>query len=625
MVSKIFVSIGFSLCGLLFTIVILLMYFSKKKSKYTFENNFFAAIIIFTILLLINEISYVYCMASTGVVHKYAELVCRIYLLGVLAWMLSFSYYVLLSGTRYIEPIERRSKLRKRILGALITTMVITSIISCSAPLEYSNHVNDIYAFDGSALNIVYIVGVILVVVILYVLKVRDLEYPKEQKVPIYFTYFFMIILLVFQLITKYDYNILTFVFACMVTTTYFTVESQDFKLINELQKSKDDAMIADKAKTEFLANISHEIRTPMNTILGFSEALLKENTLTPEIVGRDITSIHDASIVLLDLINNILDISRIESNKETVYNDEYDLQNLVFEIDSVFQSKVVSKETVFSINVDENLPRKYVGDYRKIFKSLLNILVNALHYTNYGKITLDITGKVLLDNNFALNFKVSNTGHSMTEENFNFNFTDFVKVNQNSDNKIDSVAIGLIVAKRYISMMGGKINFINETGKGTQYIITLEQPIASDDKIGNVFENKSKDVPEEKVLDLTGKRLLIVDDNNINIKLAMRLLDGYNAIIDSASNGYDCLDLVKNNRYDLIFLDHMMPDMDGLATLKALKSSGYKIPPVVVLTANSYDGIKEKYLDEGFDDYLSKPIDYRKLKRLMHKYFDKE
>ena len=173
--------------------------------------------------------------------------------------------------------------------------------------------------------------------------------------------------------------------------------------------------------------------------------------------------------------------------------------------------------------------------------------------------------------------------------------------------------------------MMGGSIDFKNETGKGTKYYIVLPQTIALEDKVGNIFENTSRDVPEERVLDLSDKKILIVDDNSINIKLAVRLLEGYRAAIDSATSGAECVEKVKNNYYDMIFLDHMMPEMDGVATLKALKSSGYKYDKIIALTANSYAGIKEKYLDEGFDDYLAKPINYRDLNKLMHKFFDKE
>lgn len=625
MVSKIFISIGFSLCGLLFSILILMMYFSKKKNNFTLESSLFASIITFTIILLLLEIGYVYCMAILDVTSIVTNIICRIYLLGVLAWLLTFSYYILLSGTRHIEPRERRVKLRKNILYVLITTMLATSIISCSLPLNYNTYMNDIYAFSGPALTVVYLIGIILTITILVVLRVRDLEYPKEQKMPIYFDYFLMISLLTLQLVTGYDYNIMTFVFSTMVATTYFTVESQDYKLINELEKSKNEALLADKAKTEFLSNMSHEIRTPMNTILGFSEVLLNEKELTEEIVKNDTKNIRDAGVVLLDLINNILDISRIESNKEELCIKEYDLQTLVFEINSVISSKINNKEITFEIHVDPNLPRCYYGDYLKTYKVILNILINALSYTNYGKVELDIHEKLPRGNNCILEIIISNTGHAMLQEKFDIDFTDFVKIGDSSDNKVDSISLGLIVAKRLIKMMNGNITFKNETGRGTKYFITLEQKIALEDKIGDIFQNHSKDVPTERVLDLTGKKILIVDDNSINIKLATRLLEGYKATIESASSGEECLELIKSNYYDLIFLDHMMPGMDGFATLKALKTSGYKIPKVIALTANSYSGVKDKYLTEGFDDYLSKPINYRDLNKIMHKVFDSE
>ncbi len=619
--SKLFLSMGFSICGLCFSILILLMYLDKKKSKIT-SSGLFSSLLIFTIILLVLEIGYISSM-SGGRVSILTTILYRAYLIGILAWMISFIDYIIVVGTDFITDDLKREKIRRNYLWLLIGVMFIASVGTCLVGIDYNITAN-VYSFGGSAVNIVYVVMLMMFLIIFLAILFNKLRYVKEQRLIIYFSFVFLIAILLLQLINGYDYNIQTFIFSLMMAMMYFTVENQDNKLILELEKSKEKAQISDKAKTEFLTSMSHDIRTPMNTILGFSEALLNERELTEEIVKRDTKNIHDAGVSLLDLINNILDISRIESDKEKVTLKEYDLQMLVFEINSIITSKINSKEISFSVNVDPELPKRYLGDYSKICKVIVNVLLNALNYTNYGKLTLDIH-KSNDNPDFAFEIMISNTGHAMQEDTFQIEFEDFVKIDSELDNKVDSVLLGLIVAKRFVSMMSGEINFKNEVGRGTRYFITIPQKVVLEDKIGDVFENMSKDVPNERALEIPDKRILVVDDNKINIKLAVRLLEGYKAKIDEANSGNECLEMIKNNTYDIIFLDHMMPEMDGVATLKALKTSGYKIPPVIALTANSYSGIREKYLDEGFDDYLGKPISYRELNKIMHRFFDKE
>ncbi len=620
MISKVFASMGFSVCGLFFMILILIMYLSKKKYSQS-ENKGFIFLLTFTMLLLIIEICYVYSM---HVKSNYMEYYCRLYLNGVLVWLIGYIYYIILLGTSEYE-IERKKKIRRRYFLVLLVIAVITSIVSNFLPLKYNTAVNDIYSFGGLATLFVYAVGFTSATVMFILAMLKRFKYPEAKKIPIRFAFILIIALLIGQVVTGYDYNISTSLLSFMVATLYFTIESQDSKLLNEVKELKEEADMANKAKTEFLENMSHEIRTPLNTILGFSESILGQKTLTKEIVHEDVGNIHVASIALLDLINNILDVSRIESGKEKLVEREYELQDLIFEINSIFRGKLNNNEITFEINVDKELPRRYYGDYQKICKVIVNILTNALKYTNYGKITLDVNKDKNLEDKFGFEIVISNTGHAMKHELFNMTFEDFTAIGDKLDNTVDSTILGFIVAKKLVELLGGRIEFLNETGKGTKYFVYFSQGVINEDKIGDIFEDNNKDVPENRVLDLTGKKILIVDDNLVNLKLTARLLEGYKATIETAKSGYECVEKVKTTKYDLIFLDHMMPEMDGVATLNIIKQGSYSIPPVIALTANSYSGIKEKYLEEGFNDYLAKPINYKDLNKLMHNYFDKE
>lgn len=617
-----FPSIGFSICALVFLSLVGIMYLSKKKYK-NLENNIFAFMLVFTIVLLILEIVCVYTMSIRNEIPKLNEVLCRGYILGSIIWTTSFIAYIWSLGTRNKKVKNKRK--RNVILTILLFAIIsILFVISCFSPITYSGGSGELYVIGGDAVSVVYVAGFAMVTALLFFLLKNNLKLPWAQRAPIYFVVVFFAVVTAFQVLSGYDFNDLTYIFAFGVTALYFTIESQDNKLIYELENSKEKAIEADKAKSEFLSNMSHEIRTPLNTIMGFSESLLGEEVLTEEVVKRDTKSIHDASVNLLDLVNNILDVSRIESGKEVLEEKEYVLENLIFDINSVISSKINKDDLKFEININKNIPSKYYGDSSKIYKIIICVLQNAIKYTNYGSITLKVDGDKSDDEMFKFDFSVLNTGHAMKMEDFEKDFNDFVKLGNSTQNNIDSVTLGLIIAKRLVNILGGEIKFINEPGKGTQYHVIINQKITDEKEIGDIFEAKNNDITSSgSLINLTGKKILIVDDNKINIKLASRLLESYHFEIDEALSGNECLEKVKNAKYDLIFLDHMMPEMDGIATMKLLKESGYNIPPVIALTANSYTGLKEKYLEVGFSDYLSKPINFKELNKLINKFFN--
>ena len=622
MPTKLFASMGFPIIATIFTLLVLVMYLSKKKFK-TVSNNIFLFMLAQDIILLILEFVYIFSMYAEldgGFTLLPVKPLCYIYILGSILFFTMLIMYIwsVWKDNKKEAPTKKELTYMGILMGVIDIVMFT---ISLSLELEYPTTKSNLYIFGGTAVSTLYILGIFVLLVMLVGIITRAQEMAKQLRYPIYFCIMGLVIIVTIQIIGDYNYNALSFLYSLIVTTLYFTIESQDYKLVDDLEKKRVEAQIADRNQREFLANMSHEIRTPLNTILGFSNSLTEEEHINKEVIDRDVSMIHDASTTLLELINNILDISRIESGKEQVDEKEYKLDNLVFDINSVILAKIDKKVLDFKINVNNTIPSGYYGDYIKIYKILLCILNNALKYSNYGHVSLDIDGTKIDDDYFEFKFTVANEGHAMTTENFEVDFNDFVKIESGYNNVVDSTALGLILAKKLIEMLEGKIEFANKKGEGTKYFVTLKQKINNNNPVGDLYleDHKNKELFH---IDCTGKKVLIVDDNNLNIKLGSKLLEAYNFDIDSATSGKECIEKVEKNKYDIIFLDHMMPEMDGIVTLKELKKISSNIPPVIALTANSYTGIKEKYIEEGFNDFLAKPISVKELNRIIYEVF---
>lgn len=612
-------SSAISLVGLCYSIVIMCLYLWKRrvKSERKVANLFFTILVIFLVFLGFLDIGCVVAIAGMDKHPVFTEVLCRMHILADIIFT-SVSLVYIYSVTINEALITNYTKVR-RVLGAsLIVIDMLIYLLTFMLPIAYHTNINPNYLLIcGPGMYPIYILslmGAIASVIMIWKYKKTN---PKELTVPVaYFSVVFLFFSIIVFVVFEYRFNMIYIMYVFLINALFFTVESQDTKLLAQAEESRREAEIANKAKSDFLSSISHEIRTPMNTILGFSQALLEEKNLTQDLVKHDVKDIKQASGDLLELINNILDISRIESGKETLESKEYRIEDLLMEINSVTSAKVSRDVLDFKINVDGNIPTKFKGDSDKIYKILVNTLANAISHTKFGSVSLDVGG-AYVGENYKLSLIVANTGHEMTEAEFNRSFEDFSE--EGASIGTDSVKLGLIVAKRLVDIMGGTIDFRNEKGKGTRYLISLDQAVVDDMKVGAIsFDNSG--VVERKPLDLSGKKVLVVDDNIVNIKLATRLLEQFNLEVNSCLNGRDCIDLIKNNHYDVLFLDHMMPDLDGIATVHILRDDGCTIP-IIALTANSYSGSRDRYISEGFTDYLAKPFKYKDLHKILQKY----
>ena len=615
-------NISFSLPSLIFVLIIIGIYLLKKKLENVGDYVFLALMCIISLICII-EISLPYAIANYT---KFTDILCRIFLILNACWQFLFVVYV-------DVIVYKGDKLKKdswlRIPGHLVSFLlaVTFTILYLIVDIEYTSVAyNSFYTMTG---NISYLMYANILLADLCVLSFLNMNRDRIKNIhltPIVLVLISYIVVIVRQIATNTEINEIAFFGTLLVSVIYFTIESQDFKLVDEYKKAKAEAEEEDKAKTAFLVNMSHEIRTPLNAIIGFAQIINEEENIEPEGFKKDLKNITDASESLSSLINNIVDISSIESDGTTLQEKDYILDSLIFEINSFIPSKITNDELRFTIDLNQEIPREYNGDAYKIYKMLSYILLNAIDNTTYGEVKLEINGQKLDDDYFEQQYIISNTGHSMSHESFEKDFEAFIDLQSNGDGNLNSIKLGLIIAKELIKALNGTIEFINQKGQGTKYIIKIKQKIVSSLPIGNIFENVTNGLATTRnLLNLSDKTALVVDDGEVNLKMAKKSLEQYAINVVLVKSGKECIETVKNQKIDVIFLDHMMPEMDGIATIKALNSTGYEIPPIVALTANNYDALKKEYIAAGFYDYLQKPIVFKELNRVMKRIFAPE
>jgi len=608
MSDNLIVSLGYSLSAFLFTILILIMYVGKKKYQ-TIDNSLYASLIYLTGFLTINETAFVFCLKSMKEVNLFAIIICKFYLCAVITWFLLFIYYVIFQLTNnYVE--DKKNKKRNFYRTLFIIIGVILFAATCILPLEFFDYTNHAYVFGGNATYPAYVIGIVCILLTTYgfVFKYKDLSF--KEKIPIIFALLFVIIMTYAE--SKGDsanHNSQSIQFITMLIALFFTIENQDNRLFKVHDEQRKEAENANKEQSEFLTSMSHEIRTPLGTIMGFSDVLIREGAKDEAVVKEDVNNIHNASIRLLDLITNILDLSRVESNKEEVNNKNFLVKDFIIDLNDNIVNKIDSSKVKFNIFVDENIPSQLFGDSNKIFKIIINLIESINRHTNNGTITLNLHN-VVVNNEYKLEALITSVGSEVDIEDYKTYF-------DSSVNTVDSLKLGLNIAKHYSKMLNTEIKLTSEGRVNIGYSVDFRLNVIDNTPIGNISSLLNMNNISDNV-NYQGKKILVVDDNRISINLLNRLLSGFNISFSSCTSGAECIELIQKENYDLIFLDHMMPDMDGITTLIKMKDLRSDLPPVIALTANSYPGAKDDYTNEGFSGYLPKPINKTELYRIV-------
>lgn len=617
----IFNNIGFSLPSLIFIMIIMGIYIVKNKKK-GLREYLFITLMFVIVLIGFLEIAIPFSILNGSII---TNIISKIFLCLIALWQCIFVFYIDVLVYAGDKTKNKLIRYPTQILSILFFLFFIVSYIFMD--IEYSNGLyTSSYAITGIPSFYMYADIIFASTCVLSYINIH-MEFIKNIYMkPIIIVLVFYFLVIVAQVAFNIEISEITFFGSLLITVIYFTIESQDFKLLDEYKASKIEAEKEDKAKTAFLVNMSHEIRTPLNTIIGFAQIINEEPVFEKENFKKDLKNIINASESLSSLIHNIIDISKIETNELVLNEKDYTLESLIFEINSLIPSKITNDELRFTIDIDQTVPSEYYGDAYKIFKMLSYILLNAIDNTSYGEVKLEITGQQIDSDFFEQKYIIYNSGHTMSHENFENDFDDFVKLQSTGEGNLNSIKLGLIIAKELINLLGGAIEFINEKGQGTRYIIKLKQKVASKLPIGNIFENVTNGLATTRnLLNLSDKTAMVVDDGEVNLVMARKSLEQYGLKIITVKSGKECVEIVKKQKIDIIFLDHMMPEMDGIATIKALNSTGCEIPPIVALTANNYDALKTEYIAQGFNEYLQKPIVFKELNRVMKKIFAPE
>ena len=600
------------LFSFIFVLILNIAYFSKKRII-LIENKCYEGILKLSLLFtILDTIAHLICS-----IYQYEIIVGELFtffnlLNKVNVLLMCLVFGLLFVYTLFISYEKLRSNYKKVLIPFAVGIIVV--IISLMYTKVDILSIGEVTNVRGTTIILGYIYVILLLCATLITSLINIKQIDKRYMVVFLITLVMGALLVITAIIPGILIYSVCLALLCYIM--FFTIENPDVEMIRQLNIAKSEAERANMAKSDFLSSMSHEIRTPLNAIVGLSEDIFGSTEL-PKSLKEDCEDILTASNILQELIGNIIDFNQIENQKLMMHLVNY---NLIKEIDSLVRinsTRIGTKDIKINTTYAADLPYELYGDKIHMKQIINNLLSNAVKYTEEGTIDLDVTctnrGKSCI-----IQISVKDTGKGIKPEDINKLFDKFERLDIQKTSTVEGSGLGLAITKYLVERMQGRINVQSEYGKGSSFVVTIPQEIS-------IIE-KPADAPViSNVVDPTkfyNKKLLIVDDNDLNIKVAKKALKDFKFIIDECSNGVECLEKVKNNVYDLILLDIMMPVMDGKETIKKLKEDPNFKTPVIALTADAVSEAKDKYIKMGFNEYIAKPFNKEQIKIKLNDIF---